>query len=165
MATVHLKGTPIETLGQLPNVRTPAPDFSLTASDLDQKSLSDFKGKNIILNIFPSIDTGTCAQSVRTFNEKAASLPNTVVLCISKDLPFAQARFCGAEGLENVITLSDFKDGSFGKAYGVQFTTGPLAPLHARAVVIINSSGLVAYTQQVNEIVDEPDYKKALAAL
>jgi len=165
MATVHLKGTPLQTSGELPAVGSLAPNFTLTASDLSDKSLSDFKGKQIILNIFPSIDTGTCAQSVRSFNEKVAALDNTLVLCISKDLPFAQARFCGAEGIENVINLSDFKTGSFGAAYGVNFSDGPLAPLHARAVVVINPKGEVIYTEQVNEIVDEPNYTAALAVL
>lgn len=118
MATVTLKGNTIHTSGTLPSVGSKAPDFTLTTNDLGSKSLNDFKGSNVILNIFPSVDTGTCAQSVRTFNKEASSLNNTKVLCISKDLPFAQSRFCGAEGLDNVISLSDYKDGSFGKAYG-----------------------------------------------
>jgi thiol peroxidase len=165
MATVYLKGTPLQTIGALPQVGSLAPDFVLTASDLSDKSLSDFKEKQVILNIFPSIDTGTCAQSVRSFNEKVAALDNTIVLCISKDLPFAQSRFCGAEGIENVISLSDFKTGSFGTAYGVNFSNGPLAPLHSRAVVILNTKGEVVYTEQVSEIVDEPNYAAALAAI
>ncbi len=115
MATVHLKGTPLQTIGTLPTVGSHAPDFTLTASDLSEKSLQDFSGKNIILNIFPSIDTGTCAQSVRSFNKMGSAKENTVVICVSKDLPFAQARFCGAEGLENVVNLSDFKTGHFGQ--------------------------------------------------
>lgn len=142
-----------------------APDFSLTRSDLSVAHLGDFTGSKLVLNIFPSVDTGTCAQSVREFNKQAAALDNTKVLCISKDLPFAQSRFCAAEGIDNVVMLSDFRDGSFGKAYGVSFTDGPLAPLHSRAVVVIDPKGRVRYTQQVAEIVDEPDYKSALEAL
>ncbi len=165
MATVHLKGTPLQTIGTLPTAGSHAPDFTLTASDLSDKSLKDFSGKNIILNIFPSIDTGTCAQSVRSFNKMGSAKENTVVICVSKDLPFAQARFCGAEGLENVVNLSDFKTGHFGRDYGVSFTEGPLAPLHSRAVVVINTAGKVIYTEQVNEIVDEPNYEAALAVL
>lgn len=127
--------------------------------------LSDYAGSRVVLNIFPSVDTGTCAQSVRQFNKEAAELDNTMVLCISKDLPFAQARFCGAEGIDNVELLSDFKDGNFGKAYNLEFTDGPLAPLHSRAVVVLNEKGEVLYSEQVPEIVDEPNYKGALEAL
>ena len=127
--------------------------------------MADFKGKNVILNIFPSVDTGTCATSVREFNKKAAELDNTVVLCISKDLPFAQARFCGAEGIENVIMLSDFATGSFGKDYGLEITNGPLAHLHSRAVIVLDINGKVTYTEQVSDIVDEPNYEAALKAI
>ncbi|CDF80154.1 thiol peroxidase, Tpx-type [Formosa agariphila KMM 3901] len=165
MATVTLKGNEIQTSGDLPKVGTKAPDFTLTTIELGSKSLKDFEGSNIILNIFPSVDTGTCAQSVREFNKEASALDNTKVLCISRDLPFAQARFCGAEGLENVISLSDFKDGSFGKAYGVNFTTGPLETLLSRSVVVLDEKGNVKYTEQVSETVDEPNYKAALDAL
>ncbi|HMR16537.1 MAG TPA: thiol peroxidase [Mariniflexile sp.] len=165
MATVTLKGNPINTSGQLPKVGTKAPDFSLTATDLSTKKLSDFAGSRLVLNIFPSIDTGTCAQSVRQFNKEAGQLKNTKVLCISHDLPFAHARFCGAEGLENVISLSDFKDGSFGKTYGLNFVDGPLEALHARCVIVLDENGTVLYTQQVGEIFDEPNYKDALKAL
>lgn len=165
MATVTLKGNTIHTSGTLPSVGSKAPDFTLTTNDLGSKSLNDFKGSNVILNIFPSVDTGTCAQSVRTFNKEASSLNNTKVLCISKDLPFAQSRFCGAEGLDNVISLSDYKDGSFGKAYGLDFTDGPLEALHSRCIVVINADGIVTHTEQVAEIVDEPNYKAALDAL
>ncbi|MEY8870216.1 MULTISPECIES: thiol peroxidase [Flavobacteriaceae] len=165
MATVTLKGNTIHTSGTLPSVGSKAPDFTLTTNDLGSKSLNDFKGSNVILNIFPSVDTGTCAQSVRTFNKEASSLNNTKVLCISKDLPFAQSRFCGAEGLDNVISLSDYKDGSFGKAYGLDFTDGPLEALHSRCIVVINADGVVTHTEQVAEIVDEPNYKAALDAL
>ncbi|GAL65876.1 thiol peroxidase [Jejuia pallidilutea] len=165
MATVTLKGDAIHTSGQLPEVGTKAPDFLLTATDLSVKSLTNFAGSNVVLNIFPSIDTGTCAQSVREFNREAGELENTKVLCISRDLPFAQARFCGAEGLENVINLSDFKDGSFGKDYGLNFVDGPLEGLHSRCVIVLDANGTVKYTEQVGEIVDEPNYKAALEAL
>lgn len=165
MADITLKGNAISTIGELPAVGTKAPDFTLVKSNLSKASLSDFKGSKLVLNIFPSIDTGTCAASVRKFNEKAASLENTKVLCISRDLPFAQARFCGAEGLENVITLSDFAIGAFGKNYGVEILTGPLTNLHSRAIVVLDEEGTVLYTEQVPEIVDEPNYEKALASL
>ncbi|WP_303315265.1 thiol peroxidase [Flavivirga abyssicola] len=165
MATVTLKGNPIETSGNLPQIGSSAPDFTLTATDLSTKTLSDFKGQKLVLNIFPSIDTGTCAQSVRQFNKEASQLEKTKVLCISHDLPFAHARFCGAEGLEDVISLSDYKDGSFGKAYGLNFITGPLEALHSRSVIIVDENGLVTYTEQVSETVDEPNYKAALEAL
>ena len=165
MATISLGGNPVHTNGQLPQKGATAPDFRLAKADLATATLADYAGKNIILNIFPSIDTSTCATSVRTFNQKAAGLKNTVVLCISRDLPFAQKRFCGAEGIDNVETLSDFRDGSFGKAYGLELTDGKLAGLHSRAVVVIDSAGKVAYTEQVPEIADEPDYEAALASL
>lgn len=165
MAQITLKGNPIETIGNLPQVGTIAPDFSLVKNDLSLGSLEDYKEKKVILNIFPSLDTGTCAASVRRFNQEASNLENTVVLCISKDLPFAQARFCGAEGLENVHTMSDFRTGAFGKDYGVEITTGPLQGLESRAVVVVDEQGKVVYTEQVPEIVDEPNYDKALAAL
>lgn len=165
MATVTLKGNPIKTSGELPKVGAKAPDFTLTATDLSSKSLSDFAGSKLVLNIFPSVDTGTCAQSVRQFNQEASELENTKVLCISHDLPFALNRFCGAEGLNNVISLSDYKDGSFGKAYGLDFTTGPLEALHSRCVVVLDENGTVLHTEQVAEIADEPNYKAALEAL
>ncbi|KPM33603.1 Thiol peroxidase, Tpx-type [Croceitalea dokdonensis DOKDO 023] len=165
MATVTLKGNSINTLGELPKVGNQAPNFSLVKNDLSTASLDDYKGQKVVLNIFPSIDTGTCAQSVRQFNQEAAALENTKILCISKDLPFAQARFCGAEGLNEVETLSDFRDGNFGKAYNVTFVDGPLQGLHSRAVVVLNGKGEVVYNEQVGEIVDEPNYKAALVAL
>lgn len=165
MATVTLKGNPFHTSGQLPTVGSQAPDFKLTTTDLATKSLSDFKGENVVLNIFPSVDTGTCAQSVRTFNKEASNLENTKVLCISRDLPFAQARFCGAEGLENVVSLSDFKDGSFGKSYGLDFTDGPLQALHSRCIVVINPEGKIIHTEQVAETANEPNYEAALSVL
>lgn len=165
MASLTLKGTSINTLGTLPVVGEQAPDFQLTKKDLSTAKLSDYEGSKVILNIFPSIDTGTCAQSVRQFNQEAAELENTVVLCISKDLPFAQARFCGAEGIANVEMLSDFKDGNFGKAYHIDFTDGPLAPLHSRAVIVLSENREILYTEQVVEITEEPNYKAALEAI
>ncbi len=165
MAKITLKGNPVNTIGNLPEVGTMAPAFTLVKDDLSIKSLSDYKGQKVVLNIFPSLDTGTCAASVRRFNAEASTLENTVVLCISKDLPFAQARFCGAEGLEDVHNLSDFRYGQFGKDYGVEIIDGPLAGLESRAVVVLDEEGTVVYTQQVPEIVDEPDYEAALAAL
>lgn len=165
MATVTLKGNAINTIGTLPQAGGKAPGFSLTKGDLSIVNLEDYKGEKIILNIFPSVDTGTCAQSVREFNKKAAELGNTKVLCVSKDLPFAQGRFCGAEGIEKVEMLSDFRDGNFGKAYGVEFIDGPLQSLHARSVVVLDQEGKVTYTEQVAETVDEPNYEAALEAL
>lgn len=165
MATVTLKGNAIHTSGELPKIGTKAPDFKLTNTDLATVSLGDFAGSKVVLNIFPSIDTGTCAASVRAFNKEASELENTKVLCISHDLPFAMARFCGAEGLDNVVNLSDYKDGSFGKAYGLDFTDGPLETLHSRCVVVLDETGTVLYNEQVSEIVDEPNYKAALEAL
>lgn len=165
MAKITFKGNEISTAGTLPEVGADAPDFNLTGTDLGDVSLGNFKGKNVVLNIYPSVDTGICATSTRTFNEKAQGLDNTVVLCVSKDLPFAHSRFCGAEGLENVVSASEFKDSSFSDAYGVTMLSGPLAGLMSRAVVVINGEGKVTYTEQVPEIVQEPDYDAALAAL
>ncbi len=165
MASLTLHGNAINSLGSLPSVGSAAKDFTLTKGDLSAVTLADYKGKKVVLNIFPSVDTGTCAQSVRQFNKDVASLDNTVVLCISKDLPFAQARFCGAEGIENVEMLSDFRNGDFGRSYEVEFTNGPLASLHSRAVVVINEEGNVIYNEQVSEIVDEPNYAAVLQAL
>ncbi|KGO88473.1 thiol peroxidase [Flavobacterium rivuli WB 3.3-2 = DSM 21788] len=165
MADIKLGGNPVHTSGELPAKGTKAPEFTLVKGDLSTVSLSDFKGTNLVLNIFPSVDTGVCAASVRKFNEKASTLANTKVLCISRDLPFAQNRFCGAEGLENVISLSDFKDGSFGAAYGLTLTDSPLAGLLSRVVIVVNEEGNVVYTEQVADIKDEPDYDNALAAL
>ncbi|MGH2666317.1 thiol peroxidase [Flavobacterium sp.] len=165
MAQITLKGNLVNTIGELPKIGSQAKDFQLIKTDLSTSSLSDYKGSKVVLNIFPSIDTGTCATSVRKFNEKASALPNTKVLCISRDLPFAQNRFCGAEGLENVVNLSDFKEGSFGKEYGLTITDGPLSGLHSRAVVVLDENGVVKYTEQVSEIVNEPNYEAALASL
>ena len=164
MANVTMKGNPVETVGQLPAVGEPAPAFTLVQGDLSNLTLKSLAGKRVVLNIFPSVDTGTCATSVRTFNEKAASLDNAVVVCVSADLPFAMTRFCGAEGIENVKLGSAFRS-EFGSDYGVTFKSGPLAGLLSRAVVVIDEAGKVAYTEQVAEITEEPDYEKALAAL
>jgi thiol peroxidase len=165
MATITLKGNPIHTYGQLPTVGSQAPDFVLTKTDLTDVSLKDFAGKRIVLNIFPSIDTSVCAMSVRKFNAEAGNLKNTVVLCVSLDLPFAHARFCGAEGLNNVISVSELRNRVFGEAYGVRIIDGPLAGLLSRAVVIIDEKGKVKYTEQVPEIAQEPNYAAALKAL
>lgn len=165
MAKITLKGNPINTIGELPNTGEKIKNFTLVKSDLSQVTLKDFAGHKLVLNIFPSLDTGICAASVRRFNKVAGELQNTKVLCISRDLPFAQSRFCGAEGLTNVITLSDFNTGEFGKNYGLEIADGPLKGLHSRAVIIVNEEGKVIYTEQVPEIAQEPDYEKALKAL
>lgn len=162
MAKITFKGDVIHTLSSLPSVGSHAPDFTATKTDLSEISLKSFKDKKIILNIFPSLDTPTCAMSVRKFNEKAAQLSNVVVLCISADLPFAQNRFCGAEGLTNVIPLSIFRHPEFGKKYGVTIIEGPLAGLLSRAVLIMDEKHQVIYGQQVPEIAQEPDYEAAL---
>lgn len=163
MATITLKGNEISTSGTLPAAGTTAKNFALTATDLSTKTLDSFRGKTLIMNIFPSVDTGTCAASVRNFNKTAADLENTHVLCISRDLPFAQKRFCGAEGIENVVMLSDFKTGQFGQDYGLEILDGSLAGLHSRCIVIIDPVGKIVYTEQVPDIADEPDYDKALS--
>ena len=165
MAATKFKGTPVKVSGEFIEVGVYAPDFQLVKADLSTLSLKDLKGKNVILNIFPSIDTPVCAISVRKFNEKAAQYPDTIVLAISKDLPFASGRFCSAEGIENVIPLSDFRKTDFDKDYGVCIADGPLAGLLARAVVVINKEGKVVYAQMVPEITEEPDYDKALASI
>lgn len=165
MATVTLGGNPVKTSGELPKVGSKAPDFKLVNKDLGIVSLSDFAGKRLVLNIFPSVDTSTCAASVRNFNVKASELQNTTVLCISRDLPFAQKRFCGAEGIENVVNLSDFKDGSFGKDYGLELSNSALAGLHSRVVIVVDENGTILYTEQVSEIANEPNYETALAVL
>ena len=165
MASITLKGNAVSTLGTIPQVGEQLLDFDLITNGLSHVSLKDFAGSKLVLNIFPSLDTGTCAASVRAFNKAAASLENTKVLCISRDLPFAQARFCGTEGIANAITLSDFATHTFGKDYQVEITSGPLASLLSRAVIVAGADGKVTYSQQVPEIVDEPDYEAALAAL
>ncbi len=164
MSAITLKGNKIYTSGKLPKVGKTAKKFKLVKTDLSIAKLKDFKGKKTVLNIFPSLDTGTCAASVRQFN-KIASEKEANVLCISRDLPFAQARFCGAEGLDNVITLSDFKRGKFGKKYGLEIIDGPLAGLHSRAVIVLDENLNVIYTEQVPEIVDEPNYDAVLKHL
>lgn len=165
MATTKFKGQPVKLIGEFIQVGKVAPDFELVSTDLSSFSLKDIKDKNVILNIFPSLDTNVCATSVRKFNQLAAGLRDTVVLAISKDLPFAHARFCSIEGIENVIPLSDFRYSDFDESYGVRMADGPLAGLLARAVVVIGKDGKVTYTELVPEITQEPDYDKALAAL
>ena len=162
MATTALQGTPVQLKGELPAIDSQAPDFLLTKNDLSDVALKDFTGKKIVLNIFPSIDTAVCATSVRKFNQAFDKRTDAVVLCVSMDLPFAQARFCGAEGLNNVITVSDFRTRTFSEAYGVLIADGPLAGLCARAVMVINPNGAVAHTQLVGEITTEPDYDSAM---
>ena len=165
MATITLKGNAIETIGSLPAKASAAPAFTLVKTDLSEATLADYQGKRVVLNIFPSIDTPVCAASVRQFNKTAGELTNTVVLCISADLPFAHSRFCETDGLKNVESLSVFRSPAFGKDYGVTITTGPIAGLLSRAIVIIDTDSKVLYTEQVPEITQEPDYSAALAAL
>lgn len=165
MASITLGGNPAETNGSIPSLNTTAANFTLTAVDLSSKSLNDYDGFRKILNIFPSVDTGVCAASARKFNEEASSLENTKVLCISRDLPFAQSRFCAAEGLENVEMLSDFKDGSFGKEYGLEITKSAFTGLHSRVVLVLNDKNEIIYSEQVPEIGQEPDYASALKTL
>lgn len=165
MAEITLKGNSIRTSGELPAKGADAPTFKLVQSDLSDSTPADFPGKNVVLNIFPSLDTGVCAASVRRFNTEAGKRDDTVVLCISADLPFAHGRFCEAEGLKNVVPLSTFRAPGFGKDYGVTIETGPLAGLLSRAVVVVDKAGNVAYTEQVPEIAQEPDYDAALKAL
>lgn len=164
MATITFRGTPVTTVGDLPAVGEPAPAFTIVGTDLADISLTDYAGKSVVLNIFPSLDTGVCAASVRRFNEAAATLPDTVVLNVSADLPFAQGRFCGVEGIENAITGSTFRS-DFGTAYGVTMLDGPIAGVLSRAVVVIGPDGNVSYTEQVPEIAQEPSYDAALAAV
>lgn len=165
MATVTLKGNPFKISGELPAKGAAAPDFRLVKTDLSETSLKDFAGKRVVLNIFPSLDTATCATSVRTFNKRASEAPNTVVLCISADLPFAAARFCTTEGLANVVPVSSFRAPEFGQAYGLTLTEGPLKGLLARAVVMVDEQGVVKHTELVPEIANEPNYDAALGAL
>ncbi|WP_137824638.1 thiol peroxidase [Brevibacterium sp. 2SA] len=164
MATTALEGNPVHTSGDLPAVGTQAPAYTLVGNDLGEVNSSEFADSRVVLNIFPSVDTGVCAASVRRFNELAASLENTTVVCVSNDLPFAQARFCGAESIDDVVTASAFRS-AFGKEYGVTMVDGPLAGLLARAVVVLDDTGTVIYTQLVDEITTEPDYDAAMAAL
>ena len=165
MAKVTLHGDPISISGNLPAQGNQAPDFQLVKSDLSKTKLADYAGSKVILNIFPSIDTGVCAKSVRHFNEDASKLDNAKVLCISRDLPFAQARFCGAEGLNNVEMLSDFSSGKFGRDYGLEMTDGPLADLHARVVIALDENHKIIYSELVPEIGQEPNYEAAINAI
>ncbi|HBF70860.1 MAG: lipid hydroperoxide peroxidase [Alteromonas sp.] len=164
MASVTFQGNAVTTVGELPEVGQPAPGFTLVKADLGEVTLEELSGKRVILNIFPSIDTGTCATSVRKFNEEASKLENTQVICVSADLPFAAGRFCGAEGIENVITGSTFRS-SFGEDYGVTFSSAPLTGLLSRSVVVIDADGSVLYTEQVAETTEEPNYEAAVAVL
>lgn len=165
MAEITLGGNPVHTVGSLPEVGSTAPEFELTKSDFSTLTSADLAGQAVVLNIFPSLDTGLCATTVRTFNERAASLEDTTVVNVSADLPFAQARFCGAEGIDKAVTASVFRNPSFGAGYGTTMVDGKLAGVQARAVVVIDSAGTVAYTQLVDEITTEPDYDAAIAAL
>lgn len=164
MASITFKGNAVQTNGSLPAVGTTAPDFKLVKADLSEISLADFKGKTLVLNIFPSLDTGVCAASVQRFNKEAADLQNAAVLCVSADLPFAAKRFCAAEGIDRVQAASVFRSPQFGEDYGLTITTGPLAGLLSRAVVVVDGQGKVNYAEQVPEIAQEPNYESALAA-
>ncbi len=163
--TVHFQGNPVSVAGKLPAAGDKAKAFTLVASDLSDVSLASYAGKRKVLNIFPSVDTGVCAASVRKFNQLASEIDNAVVLCISADLPFAQSRFCGSDGLNNVVTLSTLRGSEFKQDYGVGITSGPLQGLTARAVIILDEQDKVIYSQLVNEITNEPDYDAALASL
>jgi thiol peroxidase len=166
MSKITLGGKPTNTNGELPAIGSSAPDFILTASaDMGEVSLQNYAGKNIIMNIFPSVDTGVCATSVRKFNAEASKLPNTIVLCISKDLPFAMKRFCGAEGLNNVVTLSDYRGKGFSEKYGVRIQDGAFEGLDARAIVVVGTDGKVKHTELVPEVGQEPNYEAALKAI
>jgi len=165
MATVTLKGNEINTLGNLPEIGNDMPNFSLVKNDLSELSNGDLLGKKVVYNIFPSVDTGTCAASTRRFNQEASSLENTAVVCVSRDLPFAQKRFCGAEGINDVIMASDYKNGDFGKDLGIIFTDGPLNSLLSRAVIVTDENGKIIFTEQVAETSEEPNYEAALAAV
>ncbi len=165
MAVITLKGNTVHTSGDIPAPGTQAPDVELVKNDLSRIKISAFQGSKLVLNIFPSLDTNTCAASVRTFNKKAVDFENTKVLCISRDLPFAQARFCGAEGIEHVITLSDYATHDFGKKFNLEITDGPLAGLLSRVVLVLDEKGRVVYGEQVPEIGHEPDYQGAIDAL
>ena len=165
MARISLAGNPVNTIGTLPAVGSQAPDFRLTGIDLEDMTLADYQGTKVVLNIFPSIDTPVCAQSVRRFNQEAAGRDNVVVLCVAADLPFAMKRFCGAEGLASVVPASTFRHRGFGEEYGVEMTDGPLAGLLSRAVVVIDEGGRVVHAEQVADIKHDPDFEAALASL
>ncbi len=165
MAKTKLKGNPVNTSGRLPRLGMRAKDFVLTANNLADMTLADFAGKKILLNVFPSVDTSVCAMSVRTFNAEAAKVKNAVILCVSRDLPFALGRFCGAEGIDRVITLSELRNRDFGRNYGLEMIDGPMAGLLARAVIVLDAEGKVAYTELVDDITHEPNYAAAIKAL
>lgn len=165
MSQTKFKGSPVKLEGEFIRVGAPAPDFELVKGDLSPLLLADLKGQRVVLNIFPSLDTGVCAASVRRFNKEAASLPDTVVVAVSKDLPFAQSRFCSVEGIDRVVAASAFRDAAFGRDYGVGMVGGPLKGLLARAVVVLDREGRVVYAQLVPEITEEPDYAAAVAAV
>ncbi len=165
MSKVTLNGSPVTTIGELPKVGSKAPDFLLVGTNLSDIKNTDFAGKRLVLNIFPSLDTATCAASVRHFNVDAAKLDNTAVICISKDLPFAHGRFCAAEAITNVVSASEFRGNAFGKAYGVMITDSPLQGLLARSVVVVDTDGTILHTELVPEIANEPDYQSALDSL
>jgi thiol peroxidase len=165
MSKVTFKGSPVNTIGELPAVGSKAPEFLLVGTNLSDVKNSDFAGKRVVLNIFPSLDTATCAASVRRFNVEAAKLKEAAVVCVSKDLPFAHSRFCTTEGIANVVSASEFRSNNFGKNYGVMITDGPLQGLMARAVVVLDKDGIVIHSQLVPEITEEPDYQPALDSL
>ena len=165
MAQITFKGNPVHTAGELPKAGDAAPDFRLTGTDLADISLASYSGKNLIISVFPSLDTPVCAASVRRFNVEAGKLKNTVVICVSRDLPFAHKRFCVAEGLSNVVSASEYRNASFSDGYGLRIIDGPLAGLLSRAIIVIDATGKILYTEQVPEITQEPDYDRALAIL
>jgi len=162
MAKITIGGNEIETKGTIPSVGSKAPNFKLVTHELSDKTLDDYKGTRVIMNIYPSVDTGICAISTKKFNEEASKLANTKILCISRDLPFAQKRFCDAEGIDNLEMLSDFKNGQFGDDYNLEMTSGPLSGLHSRVILVLDEEGTILYSEQVPEIVQEPDYNAAL---
>ena len=165
METIYFKGTPVHTYGDIPAVGSTAPNFTLTGNSLQDVKLSDYKGKRVVLNVFPSLDTPVCAMSVRKFNQEASKLDNTQIVCISMDLPFAQGRFCTAEGIDKLVVASAFRAGDFVKNYGLEMVDGPLAGLLARAVIVVDENGKVIFSDLVEEVTDEPDYKAAISVL
>ncbi len=165
MTKITLGGKAVHTLGTLPEKGTEAPDVELVDISLGRRRISEFRGQKVLMNIFPSVNTGVCSNSVRKFNEEAAALSNTKVLCISRDLPFSQDQFCAAEGIENVVMLSDYRDGRFGAAYNLTMTDGGFEALLSRSVIVLDENGKVLYTEQVPEIGQEPNYSAALEAI
>ncbi len=165
MKTIYFKGTPVHTYGDIPAVGSTAPNFTLTGNSLQDVKLSDYKGKRVVLNVFPSLDTPVCAMSVRKFNQEASKLDNTQIVCISMDLPFAQGRFCTVEGIDKLVVASAFRAGDFVKNYGLEMVDGPLAGLLARAVIVVDENGKVIFSDLVEEVTDEPDYKAAISVL